>query len=135
VGACCDYAQKYFTGANVDIAASVCMGESSDNPNAANPNGCCHGLMQINLPAHPDFDASRRYDPDYNMAYAAKLQAEQGWGPWEAYTNGSYQKYLGRCGGSSSPVGSSPLVPPSGHSALVLGGLLLAGLLILEEIR
>lgn len=104
----CSDAARYFS--DPATACAVCQAESGSNPNAVGDGGTSYGLFQIHVPAHPDFDISRAFDPAYNAQYAAGLQRSSGWGPWSTYNSGAYRQYLNSCGGSSSPMlGSGPV--------------------------
>lgn len=101
--------------------AAICMGESGGNPGAVNPSGCCVGLGQVNVFVHTQYSASDMMDPAKNAAAAHAIWQSQSLTAWEAYTNGSYQQYLGGCtGGSSSPGAVAASVT---SSAAALGGL------------
>ena len=113
------------------LAAAVAMGESyghSDASNLVTPSQArarsladpSHpvgpewslGIWQINNCAQWDGDtcASSRYseasllDPAFNAQVAYGLWQQRGWGPWGAYTNGSYRQYL--------PAGYAPPASP-----------------------
>ena len=99
-----------------DTAAAVAMAESGGNPSVrGDPQfGGSVGLWQINLPAHPEFDAKRLVEPDYN-AHAALAISRNGtdWKPWTTFRNGAYLKYMPS---ASPPVaGASP--PPASADA------------------
>lgn len=80
---------------NVDVAIAVCNAESSGNADTSNLNdyhsfaNCrgSFGLFQINC-SH-----GRVYDPEKNIAIAAKMYEASGWRPWSATTC----KYKVRC--------------------------------------
>lgn len=84
-----------------DIASAVMKAESGAKTHAVSPTGCCHGIWQINLQAHPTVslrcaqssicatDAAKR------IWKAAKAAGGTGWEPWEAFTTGAYKKFLG----------------------------------------
>jgi len=82
-------------------AVAVFMAESGLRANAYN-GSCCYGVAQINLTAHwtaiPGATANEKiawlFDYRNNIAYAHSMFVSQGWGPWEAFTNGAYRKYL-----------------------------------------
>lgn len=86
-----------FAGQSADVAAAVAMAESGGDPAAEGDLtlGISRGLWQINVRAHPDFDAVRLFDPEYN-ARAAYLVSSHGtsWTPWTNYRNGAYKKYM-----------------------------------------
>lgn len=88
-------------------AAAVAMAESGGNPAAVNdtrgrtdlPAGTSAewslGLWQVNVLAHPDFDAAKLTDPAYNAS--AALQISNGgtdWKAWSVYTSGAYRAFM-----------------------------------------
>jgi hypothetical protein len=77
------------------LMAAIAMGESSGDPNSVNSIGCT-GLWQINVPVHEDLVAKYgdMKNPENNAKAAVSIYHSQGLGAWEAYTNGSYKKYL-----------------------------------------
>ena len=77
------------------LAAAVAMAESGGNPLALGDAGTSFGLWQIHQPAHPEFDASRLMEPDYN-GRAAMLVSKAGtdWSPWTMFRNGTYRKFM-----------------------------------------
>jgi hypothetical protein len=116
-----------------DLAAAVAMAESggdscargdpktaSDCSDPGAPS-TSFGLWQIHVPAHPEVDASRLFDPAYNAAAALSISANgTNWTPWTMYTNGKYAQYLG-AGSGIATAGASSLGP-----VLALGVLLAA---------
>ncbi|MGV8119638.1 MAG: lytic transglycosylase domain-containing protein [Candidatus Xenobiia bacterium LiM19] len=65
-------AQKY--GIPPDVLKSIAWQESGWKPGVTGDGGDSHGMMQINSPAHPDYDAKRgQQDIAYNIDYGAKL--------------------------------------------------------------
>lgn len=93
-------------GNDATIARAVMGGESSYNTNAE--NFCCVGLMQVNaqvwkgkfgLPAD-EAEARKvlKANPRLNLRVAYKIWQNAGgsWQPWEAFTNGSYKKFIGQ---------------------------------------
>jgi len=89
------------------LAAAVAMAESSGYPHAQGdprgpflpvPNGVSHsfGLWQVNLPAHPEFNAQDLLDATYN-ARAALLISQGGkvWTPWTTFRDGTYKQFMG----------------------------------------
>lgn len=79
-------------------AAAVIAAESDRVTNIYNTYLEGHyGLMQIGKKQHPDFfknSAAPWWSPADNAKYGLKLRRSQGWGAWEAYTNGRYTGYL-----------------------------------------
>ena len=125
-----------FKGQALNIAYAVCMGESSGNARALNDNprtgDLSYGLFQINMMG--DMGPDRRaayglssnddlFDPLVNAKIAYKMSnGGRNWGPWGAYTNGSYRDYLGGSQGAtvtnystsaagSTALGASPVTP------------------------
>lgn len=75
-------------------AVAVAMAESSGNPTAVSPTGCCHGLWQINVNVHP-YTKTQMQDPAQNATAAWKISnGGTNWKPWSAYNNGAYLLYL-----------------------------------------
>lgn len=73
------------------LALGIAWRESSFQPtvHAHCPAGCCVatevdavGLMQINWPAHQEFEYGRLEEIAYNVSVAYVLYQEQGWEPW-----------------------------------------------------
>lgn len=53
------------------------------------------GLMQIGKKQHPAFfKKAQWWSPADNAKYGYQLRRSQGWGAWEAYTNGRYSGYM-----------------------------------------
>lgn len=94
-------------------AVAVALAESSGRTHAVSPTGCCHGLWQINVNAHP-YTKEQMQDPAQNAAAAWKISnGGTNWKPWSAYTNGSYLLYLSSARSASrarttDPGGSTP---------------------------
>lgn len=80
-----------------DVAAAVAMAESRGNPAAQNVTSreASYGLWQINVRAHPQYDAARLLDPTYNAQAAFAIRQASGWAPWSTYTHGDYLQYMG----------------------------------------
>jgi hypothetical protein len=78
------------------LASAVAMGESRGHTDATNIDAreASLGLWQINTRMHPDADAVRLLEPQYNAEYAFHLWQLKGWQPWGAYTDGSYLKFM-----------------------------------------
>lgn len=78
-------------------AAAVIAAESNRAPNIYNTYKAGHfGLMQISKSAHPGFfnnDVSWMV-PFLNAGEGYKIFQRQGWGAWEAATNGRYTGFL-----------------------------------------
>lgn len=71
------------------LMAAIAMAESSGNPDAINSDSGACGLWQI----HPAQAGCT--DPMTNARQAVAKYNGQGLGAWEAYTNGSYQRFSG----------------------------------------
>lgn len=80
-------------------AAAIALAESSGNPSAVGdlditPGGSI-GLWQINLKAHPEYNAAELTDPATNASAAfAVFSAAGGFHPWSTFNSGAYIKYL-----------------------------------------
>jgi len=115
-----------FPAASVPTAAAVAMAESGGNPQAVGdlnitPGGS-EGLWQINLKAHPSYDAARLFDPAYNAQAALAISSGgTNWNPWSTFKSGAYQKYLGPFAPGALPAS------PAKTSALLVAGLLVGG--------
>lgn len=91
----------------LDTAAAVAIAESRGNPlasnvvtqaqadayNASHPTGPRHGpeasfgLWQVNTLAHPEYEAARLQDPDYNARAAFVIsQGGLNWHAWATFT-------------------------------------------------
>ena len=75
----------------VDHAMCVLAHESKGNPNAKNSRSTAAGLFQFlrstwnSVPGSitgGSYDSGRVYDPEANIAAAAWLQKNAGWGQW-----------------------------------------------------
>lgn len=77
--------------------AAIAMGESSGNAGVVNSIGCV-GLWQVNQPvwvgSHKDWSKDWLKNPSNNAAAAVAIYKAQGLTAWEAYTNGSFRKWL-----------------------------------------
>lgn len=84
-----------------DLAAAIAMAESGGDPRIVGDlqSGGSVGLWQINVPAHPELDASRLKEPAYN-AKAALAISKNGtnWNAWTVYRNGAYKKFYRKMG-------------------------------------
>ncbi len=82
---------KYFAPDLVDHAMCVLAHESKGNPNAKNPRSTAAGLFQFlrstwnSVPVSitgGSYDSGAVYQPEANVAAAAWLQKNAGWGQW-----------------------------------------------------
>lgn len=82
---------QYFPQEEWENAARVAFGESSYRPDIVNPQSGTTGMFQI----HPIHQANLAQqgmgfqdmtDLEKNIQFAAWLQGQQGWNPWEAAT-------------------------------------------------
>src|SRR5688572_14429380 len=94
---------KYFPANAVDQALMIMSLESGGRniPSGYNAGGGedSHGLFQINLDAHGSrISREQVYNPEANIAYAARLYKDSGWGPWSASKTQAFQSFAG--GGS-----------------------------------
>ena len=85
----------------LDVAMGVVWAESRADNHAK--NYCCTCLFQVHKVhaagaglSEAEFVKKLEDDPQYCVEQACRVYAEQGWGAWETYTNGSYRKYLGK---------------------------------------
>lgn len=82
--------------ARADLASAVVMGESGGYTEAG--NYCCHGLYAFNVEVGV---ATMKCALNAICATKRAIQLSKNgkdWGPWEAYTNGSYSQFLGGSG-------------------------------------
>ena len=80
---------------DVNVALAVMQAESSCNTNDISPT-CDHGIFQINC-VHADLvggNLALLHDPAINVRVAYAIYSGRGWLAWNAYTNGSYLKFL-----------------------------------------
>jgi hypothetical protein len=80
------------------LAAAVAYAESKGDPLARNVTAieASYGLWQVNVRAHPEYDAASLGDPLYNAQAALTLsRTARGWGHWSTFTDGSYLAYMG----------------------------------------
>jgi hypothetical protein len=78
--------------------AAVAMAESGGNPQSvgvATSGGRARGLWQIMLPANNAYMHGSPEDPLANARAAVAIFHAQGIRAWEAYTNGSYRRFMG----------------------------------------
>lgn len=109
---------KYFPPSEVDNALMIMSLESGGRniPSGYNAGGGedSHGLFQINLDAHGSrINRDQVYDPEQNIAYAARLFADQGWQPWSASRTQAFQSFRGT-GGTAG--GGGTLTSSAGYS-------------------
>lgn len=83
-----------FSGVDLGIAVAIAYAESSGNDQATNlvPPDNSYGLWQINLNAHPEYDATSMLDPQQNAnaAFAIYSAAGNSFSPWTTFGNGQY---------------------------------------------
>lgn len=65
--------------------AQVITCESGNNPDAVGDFGTSYGLSQIHLPAHPEITKAEALDPDYAVAYMARMFSIGQHGQWTCY--------------------------------------------------
>jgi soluble lytic murein transglycosylase-like protein len=82
--------------------AAIGMAESTGQSGVVNATPA-YGLWQINMAGAMGPDRIKRYglrsaedlkDPETNARVAAQMFKSEGFGPWEAYTDGRYRQYL-----------------------------------------
>jgi Lysozyme like domain len=79
------------------LASAIAMAESRGHTDATNITAreSSIGLWQINTRAHPDVDAVRLLEPQYNAEQALRISnGGTIWSPWGAYTDGSYEQFM-----------------------------------------
>lgn len=127
-----------FSGNNLVIAIAVAFAESTGSTTALNKRTKCAGLWQIHpihQRSHKSWTRSWLYQPG-NNAKAAWVISNKGknWRPWEAYTNGSYRKYLSTARKAAASAGSSaknPTAIPATKTKVVRTGVTVAKVLAL----
>lgn len=87
-----------FINEDLLISAAVAKAESGWDPSNryVTSEEDSRGLWQINTYAHPEFNLSRLFEPDYNAgaAWVVWHNAGNRWRPWTTYTRGTYLQYL-----------------------------------------
>jgi len=66
---------------NERVAWAVIMRESGGVVNMIT-NGADYGLLQVNVPTHPDADKARLLQARYNLRYGRSLLYKANWRPW-----------------------------------------------------
>lgn len=99
------------------IMTATCFAESGGRVEVVNSIGCA-GLWQINAPVHRKYDRRRlTRDPLYNCRAALEIYRAQGLGAWEAYTNGSWRRFLSQARrgvAQAAKVVGTPASSPAG---------------------
>lgn len=73
------------------------------------------GPWQINLLAHPDVSESCARDLVCSTQVAFRLWRDQGWGPWGAFTSGSYRRFVeGPAQAAAEAAGAVPVAVQRG---------------------
>lgn len=100
-----------------DEASAVSMAESSGKTKVRSYSGCCYGIYQF----HKDyFPLKCALNPVCSTDMAIKHSKNgTSWGIWEAHTDGSYKKYLGKSGISHSSSQGFQFAPQAGGEAAV----------------
>ena len=80
-------------GPDCRVAIAIAKAESGLNCNAVSPTND-HGVFQLNAVHMPKFNGKSPYDCKANIEVAYRIFKEQGFGPWAAYTNKSFLKFL-----------------------------------------
>ena len=75
------------------LMGAIGMAESGGNPRIVNSIGAS-GLWQILMPANAGYVRGNVLNPMVNAAAAHRIYLAQGLRAWEAYTNGSYRKFM-----------------------------------------
>ena len=72
-------------GVNPYVMTELFICESGLNPKARNltKKEDSRGVAQINIIAHPEYDASRLYEVDYNLEMAFDILKKEGPGAWK----------------------------------------------------
>lgn len=78
---------RYFAPADVETALCLIWHESRGDPAAKNPSSSAAGLFQI-LDFWWQKYGGDRYDPETNVALAAKIKSLQGWSAWSPWNRG-----------------------------------------------
>ena len=80
------------------IAAAIALAESGGNPTIANKQGVpAFGLWQINIAANanPQYSQAQVLNPLGNAKAAVAISKNgTNWIPWQAFTNGSWSKFV-----------------------------------------
>lgn len=87
-----------FRGDQLVIAVAVAKAESGWNTDSryVSPQEDSRGLWQINTYAHPQYNRTSLYDPEYNAMAAWEVYSASNhtWRPWTTYTRGTYLQYM-----------------------------------------
>lgn len=101
------------------MAGAVMSAESGRNPFIYNTYRQGHfGIFQISRSAWPDFfapngEGMRWVAPWENAAVAYQIYKKQGWGAWEAHTNGTYLAYYPQAMEAAANMGRKLAVHPN----------------------
>lgn len=89
-----------FRGDQLVIAVAVAKAESGWNTDSryVSSQEDSRGLWQINTYAHPNFNRTSLYDPEYNAMAAWQVYSDSNhtWRPWTTYTRGNYLQFMGQ---------------------------------------
>lgn len=96
-----------FPNSEIRRGVAIALAESGGDPSVQNSIGAT-GLWQILLSAHPEMSESTARNPILATQYAYKLWQQSGWQPWEAFTNGAFEKYMARGGLIRAFAGAPP---------------------------
>lgn len=119
--------------------SAIAMGESSGRTDAVNDGSGTNsieysvGLFQINTRVHKNFTVEQLKNPEINAREALRIYKSQGLRAWGSYTDGRYKRFLSAADAAYSGSPSS-LPAPDGKVAVVAGGGLLIGILIVALI-
>lgn len=109
--------QAGFNAHDATVMTAVAMAESSGNTHAYNPSGAA-GIWQI-MPFNQH--GGNAMDPVQNAKMAFNVYKSQGLRAWEAYTNGSYQKYTNQALQAAAAGGEGALPPALISNSVGLG--------------
>jgi transglycosylase-like protein with SLT domain len=97
------------------LMAAIAMAESGGNSDARNTDSGACGLWQI----HPCEPGSN--NPMTNAQIAVRKYNSQGLGAWEAYTNGSYKRFMGGATGTATSASLFSSDQSSCYTTQVMG--------------
>lgn len=74
---------------DLERVLAIVLAESGGNTDAISSTGCCHGLMQINVRAHPQYTVAQMHQAEPNMQAGFALWTARGnWGDWNSSRGG-----------------------------------------------
>ncbi len=108
-----------FPEEEIPTGVAIVMAESGGKAIKSNVDPNSWGPWQINLDAHKDISRTQANSLQSATNYAKKLYDASGWGPWTAYTLGTYRQYLnGQSPQTGANIGNPRLGTMPGDESL-----------------